>query len=188
MMHGCRRIDGFELKRMLRASDKRLRALLLIGCTTGLRISEILQLTTAHILKEGRVQRRVFLDRKIMKQQRRGRVVFLAPETVKAVSAWLKKKRRSKWLFPGSSGNHMSRMHAHRMVKRAAINSGVNPKDVGTHSMRKKFAHDAYHRLDKNLSLLQLMMGHADIRSTQKYLEEAQDENLWQRVHRQKCS
>lgn len=182
-MKGSRRLTGAEFKRMMNASDARGKALLMIGCTTGLRISEILKLTMQHV-SAARGPGRLWMDKKMMKGKRAGRAIFLSDQTKDFIRRWLRKKKRSKWLFPGLNGKSMSRMQAHRLFKRTAIKAGIDPEHVCTHSMRKKFAQDAYVRLNHNVSLVQVIMGHQDIRSTTKYLEACDENNLWNRFHK----
>jgi integrase/recombinase XerD len=74
----------------------------------------------------------------------------------------------SKWLFPSNSAaGHITRQRLHQLIKQTARDAGVNSK-VSPHVIRHAFA---THLLNNgaNLFIIQKLLGHADISTTQIY-------------------
>ena len=71
------------------------------------------------------------------------------------------------WLFPGGK-NHLSRMRLYQIVRAIAGLAGIAPERVSPHVLRHAFA---THLLagGADLRVLQSLLGHADIATTQIY-------------------
>jgi integrase/recombinase XerD len=71
------------------------------------------------------------------------------------------------FLFPSGSG-HISRIRLFQLVKALAADAGIPPERVSPHVLRHAFA---THLLEggADLRALQMMLGHADIATTQIY-------------------
>jgi integrase/recombinase XerD len=71
------------------------------------------------------------------------------------------------WLFP-SGGKHISRVRLFQIVRAMAVDAGISPERVSPHVLRHAFA---THLLSggADLRVLQSLLGHADIATTQIY-------------------
>lgn len=85
-----------------------------------------------------------------------------------AVSRWLENvPSNSLWLFP-SGKSHLSRVRLFQIVRAMAADAGIAPDRVSPHVLRHAFA---THLLSggADLRVLQTLLGHADIATTQIY-------------------
>jgi len=75
------------------------------------------------------------------------------------------------YLFPSrvKGSPHLSTRQYARIVKGWAAMIGRNPKEYGTHSLRRTKATLVYRRT-KNLRAVQLLLGHTKLESTVRYL------------------
>ncbi len=78
-------------------------------------------------------------------------------------------ERKSRWLFPSrAAGGHVTRQTIGLVLKDAALEAGLDPARVSPHVLRHSFAsHLLAHGAD--LRSLQMLLGHADIATTQIY-------------------
>jgi integrase/recombinase XerD len=159
-----------EVEALLDAAGKRAgihgvmaRAALEILYATGLRVSELLGLPRQALAGDAAV---------LMVRGKGGkdRIVPLS-ETAKAAAAALVAMQQggSRWLFPGRDPRHaLTRQGFGQMLKLVALAAGLDPARVSPHVLRHSFAsHLLAHGAD--LRSLQLLLGHADIATTQIY-------------------
>ena len=136
-------------------------ALLELLYGSGLRASEVISLPRAAV-RQG--QPFLILRGKGAKE----RLVPISSRAESAVRAWLGHvPQSSAWLFPGGR-KHISRMRLYQLVRQMAADAGIAPERISPHVLRHAFA---THLLSggADLRVLQALLGHADIATTQIY-------------------
>ncbi|WP_243455944.1 tyrosine-type recombinase/integrase [Sphingosinicella sp. BN140058] len=141
--------------------DLRLCALVELLYGSGLRATELVSLPR-HALQPGRPY--LILRGKGTKE----RLVPISDRAHEAVAEWAAHvPRDSLWLFP-SGKSHLSRVRLYQLIKALGAAAGVPPERISPHVLRHAFA---THLLEggADLRALQLLLGHADIATTQIY-------------------
>ena len=164
-------LDSDEVARMFEqaearaASDARMAlrnlALLELLYGSGLRASELVTLAR-NALRKG--QPFLILRGKGAKE----RLVPISSRAEAAVERWLEHvPAKGLWLFP-SGKTHLSRVRLFQIVRAMAADAGIAPERVSPHVLRHAFA---THLLSggADLRVLQSLLGHADIATTQIY-------------------
>ncbi|HZC38652.1 MAG TPA: tyrosine recombinase, partial [Sphingomicrobium sp.] len=96
------------------------------------------------------------------------RLVPISSRAESAVRTWLEHVPGGLlWLFP-SGKSHLSRVRLFQVVRQMAADAGISPERVSPHVLRHAFA---THLLSggADLRVLQSLLGHADIATTQIY-------------------
>jgi integrase/recombinase XerD len=96
------------------------------------------------------------------------RLVPISSRAAAAVAKWLEMAPSGRpWLFP-SGKTHLSRVRLFQIVRAMAADAGIAPERVSPHVLRHAFA---THLLSggADLRVLQSLLGHADIATTQIY-------------------
>ena len=96
------------------------------------------------------------------------RLVPISSRAQTAVANWLEvAPGGTLWLFPSGKA-HLSRVRLFQIVRQMAADSGISPERVSPHVLRHAFA---THLLSggADLRVLQSLLGHADIATTQIY-------------------
>ena len=96
------------------------------------------------------------------------RLVPVSTRAEVTVARWLENvPSGGLWLFP-SGKSHLSRVRLFQIVRQMAADAGISPERVSPHVLRHAFA---THLLSggADLRVLQSMLGHADIATTQIY-------------------
>lgn len=158
------------------AAGLRLIALVELAYASGLRVSELLALRVEAVRRDP-----AYLI--VRGKGGRERLAPLNASAREAVKAWLlardaarpEKVPDSPWLFPstGTSGHLTPRRFA-QLLDQAAIDAGIDPSRVSPHVLRHAFA---THLLEggADLRVVQTLLGHADIATTQIYTHVATD-------------
>ncbi|MEA2011474.1 MAG: site-specific tyrosine recombinase XerD [Verrucomicrobiota bacterium] len=139
---------------------------LLYSC--GLRVSELVNLKVEDIL----------VDRGILRFFGKGnkeRIVPYGESAERQINKYLKESRlilnsrqlKKNWLFLTKSGRQLSRKRIWDIITSAAKMSGIR-KNVSPHTMRHSFATHLLHN-GADLRVIQEMLGHSDIATTQIY-------------------
>lgn len=151
------------------ADGGRMATLLEILYATGLRVSELVTLPLSAVERDPTV---LVVRGKGAKE----RLVPLSDPARLAIAAWLhvrdgalEEGEVSRFLFPsrGRTG-HLTRQRFAQLLKEAALAANIDPARVSPHVLRHAFAS---HLLEGGADLrsVQLMLGHADIATTQIY-------------------
>jgi integrase/recombinase XerD len=104
----------------------------------------------------------------VMGKGSKERLVPISTRAHSAVAAWSEQLAGDRaWLFP-SGKSHLSRVRLFQIVRAMAADAGIPPERVSPHVLRHAFA---THLLSggADLRVLQSLLGHADIATTQIY-------------------
>lgn len=140
----------------------RLRAMLELLYASGLRVSELCELPMSAVLGN-----KLLIHGKGAKE----RIVPMHDGAVHALNKWLEMRDddTSKYVFPTySKTGHITRDGFFKILKKCAVLAGIEPERVSPHVLRHSFAS---HMLagGANLRVIQTMLGHEDISTTQIY-------------------
>ena len=140
----------------------RLRCMLELLYASGLRVSELCELPMSANLGD-----KLLIHGKGAKE----RLVPMHEEAQHALNKWLEVRgdNDSKYVFPtNSASGHITRDGFFKILKKCAVLSGIDPNRVSPHVLRHSFAS---HLLagGANLRVIQTMLGHEDISTTQIY-------------------
>jgi len=139
----------------------------LLYCS-GLRASELVSLPAAALRPEDDLVaiRGKGGKERLVPVSARGRGLALAARSEGAERAGAKAGR---WLFPSrAAAGHLTRQSLALLLKEAALAAGLDPARVSPHVLRHSFASHLLQR-GADLRSLQLLLGHADIATTQIY-------------------
>jgi len=130
---------------------------------TGLRVSELLSLP----------RRSLSGDTEVLLVRGKGgkeRVVPLSNPAQRSAAALVANSAdKTEWLFPGRDLRHaMTRQGFSLLLKQVALAAAIDPARVSPHVLRHSFASHMLAR-GADLRSLQMLLGHADIATTQIY-------------------
>ncbi len=149
------------------------KAMLELLYASGLRVSELVALTMAQLSHDMGVVR-------VLGKGARERLVPVGDEALHWVRAYVREarpvllaERSSEAMFVTARAEPMTRQAFWYLIKRYALRAGV-PVSVSPHTLRHAFAtHLLNHGAD--LRVVQLLLGHADISTTQIYTHVARE-------------
>ena len=150
------------------------RAMLETLYATGLRVSELVGLKLHEVNYDMGVIR-------VFGKGSKERLVPLGEEAIDWLRAYLGEARpallsgrQSDDLFVTARGSGMTRQAFWQLIKRYALLAGINPERLSPHVLRHAFAtHLLNHGAD--LRVVQMLLGHADISTTQIYTHVARE-------------
>ena len=149
------------------------RAMLELLYATGLRVSELINLTQSQVNFNQGVLR-------IIGKGDRERLIPLGEESLR----WLRDfidgprmeillERQTDYMFPTRRGDRMTRQAFWHIIKRYAEKAGIRKK-MSPHSLRHAFATHLLNR-GADLRVVQLLLGHSDLSTTQIYTHVAKE-------------
>jgi site-specific recombinase XerC len=146
------------------------RALFDFAIDSKLRGCDVVKVRIGDVVSGGRVR-----DRALVVQQKTNRPVqFELMDTARTtLRAWLERRggTLADYVFPSRNDYmaHMSTRQYARLVHEWVAGIGLQPHDYGTHSLRRTKASIIY-KATGNLRAVQILLGHAKIDSTVRYL------------------
>lgn len=145
-------------------------ALFNLAIDSKLRGCDLVNIRVHDVTHGGQVLTRAMV---IQRKTKRPVQFELTDPTRNAIAAWLEtvKLQAHDFLFPSRlhSSPHLSTRQYARIVDHWVASAGLDPSAYGTHSMRRTKATLIYKRT-KNLRAVQLLLGHAKLESTVRYL------------------
>ncbi len=145
-------------------------ALFNLAIDSKLRACDLLKLRVSDVSSGGRIG-----SRAMVMQQKTGRAVQfeITPRTREVISKWIRHAAlgSTTYLFPSRMNHsiHLSTRQYARIVESWVAGIGLDFTAYGTHSLRRTKASLIYRRT-KNLRAVQLLLGHAKLDSTIRYL------------------
>ncbi len=140
-------------------------ALLELLYGSGLRASELVSLPLASVPRDAPLLT-------VMGKGGQGRMVPVSERAREALSRWLAVRQEegagsARFLFP-SRAKHLSRMRLFQLLRELAARADIDSQSISPHVLRHAFA---THLLEggADLRVLQTLLGHADISTTQIY-------------------
>lgn len=151
--------------------DVRNLALLNLDIDSKLRGCDLVKLKVSGVFSAGSVRERAMI---IQKKTSRPVQFEITKLTATSLVAHVQKANLSKTEFLVPSRNtcsdHLSTRQYHRIVDKWLEQTGLKRSDNGTHSLRRTKVAQLY-RNNGNLRAVQLLLGHAKIESTIRYLD-----------------
>ncbi|MEL6531060.1 MAG: tyrosine-type recombinase/integrase, partial [Pseudomonadota bacterium] len=131
---------------------------------SGLRATELVGLPLAAVPRDAPLLT-------VMGKGGQARMVPVSERAQAALAGWLKVRPSepvSRYLFPSRGGKHLTRVRLFQMLKGLAVRADLDPNGISPHVLRHAFA---THLLEggADLRVLQTLLGHADIATTQIY-------------------
>ena len=177
------RSEEKQLLRVVRSLPARDRAAVSALWFSGSRVSEILRLTVGQVWRQGEILPQMGIPPRHLKGKRGStRWVPILPELRRALRHHLRSLQLQFALTPDlplfpsrQSDTHgnlrpITRGQAHSIVKRAFAAAGIaDDGRLGTHTLRKTMAQNAYRHCRDPLIVKELL-GHTDLATTQVYL------------------
>jgi len=166
-----------EVDRLLRAPPLddplglRDRAMLELLYASGLRVSELVSLTVTQVNRRQGVVR-------VVGKGSKERLVPLGQQALQWLERYLAEARPTlagdgtAALFPSRRGGPMTRQTFWHLIRRHARRAGIR-SDISPHTLRHAFATHLVNN-GADLRAVQLMLGHADLSTTQIYTQVAQ--------------
>ncbi|NEY20513.1 site-specific integrase [Bacillus ginsengihumi] len=155
-----------KMKAHLKRKSERNYILFLLGITTGLRISDILQLKKDDLLKS-------HINIKETKTNKNKRVKI--PGYIKKeIIPYVKNLADGDYVIKSRQGVNrpIDRSTAYRILREAAEQVGLS--EIGTHTLRKTFGYHFYQQT-KDVALLQELFNHSRPDITKRYIGINQD-------------
>ena len=146
-----------------RKRKERLSLVLQTICATGIRVSELREIT-AEAVASGRAE---------IANKGKRRSIFLSEKLCRLLKSYLKRNGITAGpVFVTRSGRPLDRSNIWRDMKSLCESAGVEPSKVFPHNLRHLFAR-TYYALERDLSRLADILGHTNVTTTRIYTAES---------------
>ncbi len=160
-------LNAEQVQAILRQTrTPRERAMLMVLFHTGMRIGELLNIKLNDLNADGVI--------KVVGKGNKFRYCYINEETMQVIKEYLKTRKESEYdnLFIGNQGKPMQEQNFNKTIKLLANRAGINVEalNFSCHSTR----HTTISMLAEKgvtLPVLQEIAGHADIRTTKRYID-----------------
>lgn len=153
-----------------RKSNERLSLLIQTICGTGIRVSELENITVEAVCR----------GEAIVSCKGKTRRVFIVSALRKKLLAYARKNEiKSGMIFVTKNGKPLNRSNIWSEMKKLCMDAGVSPEKVFPHNLRHLFARTFY-AVEKDIAKLADILGHSNINTTRIYIISTGEE------HRQK--
>ena len=195
-MTGSRPLTELEIQNIIQAFtgkyELRNRTLFLLGLNTGARISELLSLNVSDVWRYNPPVDIIYFQKRHTKGKLVGRQITIKSGVQQAILELIQWKRgvprigtfraqegeslaKDAPLFVSRQGGRLKRKQAHNIF-RDAFDACELPGQVTTHSLRKTFANYALRASGGNIKVLQELLGHKHLSTTEVYLYAGEEE------------
>ncbi len=155
--------------------SKRLKAMILMMYTSGIRVSELLGLKIAHVqpILSSKSRKHIMLSGKGKKD----RIVIFHDTAISAFKEYLSCAFSdnnlgylgSAWVFSGKSKEkHLTRQRFDQTLKKLAIAACIESHRLSPHSLRHSFATQTLAN-GADIRIIQEILGHASVATTERY-------------------
>lgn len=151
------------------------KAMLEVLYATGLRVTELTSLGVNDVnLQKGYLAAYGKGGKERVVPMGESAMVWLKRYMEEGRPSFLKGQSASRWLFLTNRGGKMTRQNFWSIVKSLAVLAGISPSKIKPHALRHSFA---THMLERgaDLRIVQAMLGHSDISTTQIYTHVAKE-------------
>ncbi len=165
-------VDKLLSFKPIKFNDVRNKAMIEMLYATGLRVSELVNLTFDQIDLENRFIR-------VIGKGGKERIVLLNKKSIDALKEWIKLRDKKfsskinpqydKYIFLSKLGRPISRIDFWEQLKNYVRNAGIS-KNVSPHTLRHSFATHML-KYGADLRVVQELLGHSDISTTQIYTQ-----------------
>lgn len=152
-----------EIQRMFSVCENlKHKVILAILYSTGLRVSELINLQWSHI------DRSRMIINVVQGKGKKDRQVMLTPELIPLLETYYREYRSDTYVLNGQNSLKYSKESIRNVIKHLAQKSEIR-KNVWTHLIRHcTFSHMVENKVDINL--IQRLAGHSDVKTTSVYL------------------
>ena len=162
------------IKKLLKQQNLRDYCLFTVGINSGLRISDLLNLTVNDVTENGKIKNRIRLREK---KTNKFKDFPLSDNSKLALREYLKSrdyKLNEPLFISRKNKGFLLRQQAYKIINDVAKSIGIKDK-IGTHTLRKTFGYHAYNN-GYDITLIQKLFNHSTPAITLRYIGITQEE------------